>query len=224
MNSGTRTVLVAALVAPMLGLAASGADRETGRTNLGTQKRYASPKAVFDAYREAREKHDKRKLFSLLTPNAQNYAVFESFFACTEQGSKEMGSIVPTYVDLPATVDDYEKRYKKKHGIDPAKPLPPDAHDGELWCDAIVSHVKDKAGFYEAVSNHFDERAAKRHEKRPVPPLGELQHLDVHGEWASGTAKLTIIPGPGESPPRVNPIDKSFRFRKVNGGWLIDSL
>ena len=54
-------------------------------------KRYASPIAVFDAYRKARDKRDSRVVFSLLTPEVQNDAVFESFFACMEQGSKEMG-------------------------------------------------------------------------------------------------------------------------------------
>jgi hypothetical protein len=200
--------------------------------------RYQTPTAVFDAYREARGKRNYRKVFSCLTSESQNDAIFEAFFTCMEaQGAdaikgrgpeaKGIGRLVGRFLDARTLHDDCEKQYKKKHSIDSAKPLPPDARDDQLWRDVVVSHIKDKAGFYEAVVKHFDERAAKRHEERPVEPLGELQRLDVHGahgEWATGSAKLTLIPGPGESPPVVNPIDKTFRFRKVNGGWLIDSL
>jgi hypothetical protein len=188
-------------------------------------KRYSSPTAVFDAFREARDKRDWRKVFPLLTPEAQSYAVFESFFECTELGSKRTGDAVPKYVDLATLTEDYHKAYKKKHGIglDEAeakyKNEPTDAnrpHDTELWSDVVVAHVTDKVGFCEAV--------AKLSEKEPVWPLGDLEQLAVHGDTATGKAKLTLVRQPRGSPPAVDKIDKTYRIRKTDGGWLLDSL
>ena len=56
--------------------------------------------------------------------------------------SKEASAIVKKYVDGAAINDDYEKRYKKKHGIDIAKlragrehdaTFVPPPHDEQLW-------------------------------------------------------------------------------------------
>ena len=155
-----------------------------------------------------------------------------------EQGSGEMGPIVPKYVDARAAVDDYEKQYKKKHGIDLAKFradhqhdrtfVTPPPQDEQLWRDAVVSHVKDKLGFCVAVAKHFDERDANRHEEKPVWSLGDLEQLVVQGDVATGHAKETMLPRGGESPRKPGqppPIyDKPFEFRRLNGGWLLDSL
>jgi hypothetical protein len=98
-----------------------------------------------------------------------------------------------------------------------------------LWRDAIVAHVKDKAGFFEAVVKYLHERSAKRHDERPVSPLADLEDLDVRGDTATGHAKETIVPNVagGESPlvPGRSPqiYEKPFAFRRINGGWLLDS-
>jgi hypothetical protein len=132
---------------------------------------------------------------------AQNNAVFEDFFSCTMSDpnkDSEAAVIVKKYVDLAAIQDDYEQRYKKKHGVDVAKvragreqdpTFVPPAHDDQLWGDVVAAHIKDKAGFNEAVAKHFDERAAKRHESNPVMPLGDLEHLAVHDDTATASAK-----------------------------------
>jgi hypothetical protein len=134
---------------------------------------------------------------------------------------------VNKYVD-PALFADYEKDYKKKHGIDFAKFMaehqhdrtPPPTHDEQLWRAAVVAHIKDKAGFVEAVATLS---------KDPVwPPLGELDRLFVQGDTATGHAKETLVPRPGEPPPKPGKsplvIDTTVGFRRVNGGWLIDSV
>ena len=110
-----------ALLVPILLFAASCASSGGDKRDTGTQNRYQSPTAVFDAYREARVKREWRELFSFLTPEAQSDAVFESFFECMEMTSKRTGAIVPKYVDVATLSDDYEKQYKKKHGVDLAK-------------------------------------------------------------------------------------------------------
>ena len=236
MSSGF-TAASLTLLASMLLFAASCASSGDDKRDAGTQKRYPSPTAVFDAYRKARDKRDARTVFSLLTPQAQSDAVFESFFECTELGSKEMGAIVTKYVDVATLDDDYEKQYKKKHGVntamvttghEKAPKSAPSPLDEQLWRDVLVAHVKDKAGFYEAVGEHFDKPAADRHEENPDFPLGDLEHLLVKGDTATGSAKETILPRGGESPrkPGESPpiYEKPFEFRRVNGGWLLDSL
>ena len=112
---------VASLV-PILLFTASCASSGDDKADTGTQKRYPSPTAVFDAYREARSKRDWRKCFSCLTPEEQNNAVFESFFECAESNSKESRAICKKYgLDEAALNDALEKTYKAKHGVDVAK-------------------------------------------------------------------------------------------------------
>lgn len=82
-------------------------------------------------------------------------------------------------------------------------------------CNILAAHIKDKAGFFDAVAMLS---------KRPISPLGGLEQIIVRGDTAAGSAKLTYIPTPGESPRIVNPTDKAFRFRKVDRGWSLESL
>jgi hypothetical protein len=252
LNAST-TIGFVVLLVPIVLFASSSASSANGKMDAEAQKGYASPKAVFDAYREARAKREARAVFSVLTPQTQSAAVFEAIFSCMErQGTdairgrrseaKEIGLIVEKYFDYPAAVDDYQKQYKKKHGIDLAKfrakaeaeteknpnaviAEPP--RDDQLWYDAVTAHVKDKAGFYVAVKKHFQERDAKHHINDPVWPLGDLEQLVVQGDTATGRAKETILPRADESPlkPGQKPpiYERPFKFRRINGGWLIDS-
>lgn len=243
MSSGFTHWFIASLI-PLFLFAATRA----GSGEDKTPSLYPSPTAVFDAYRKARDKRDARTVFAILTPQAQNDAVFESFFACIERqgadaitgrGSEVIARLVGRFLDTRTLNDDYEKQYKKKHGIDIAKveeghkndpTFVPPPHDEQLWRDVVAAHVKDKAGFYEAVAKHFDERAAERHEENPISPLGGLEHLVVEGDTAKGSAKETILRriASGESPPKAGgppPIyEKPFKFRRINDGWLLDSL
>jgi hypothetical protein len=236
MSSGFTAGSLTSFVSILL-FAASCASSGDDKKDAGTQKRYPSPTAVFDAYRKARDKRDVRTFFSLLTPRAQSDVVFESFFECMEVGSEEMGAIVPKYVDVATLDDDYDKQYKKKHGIDIAEvsaghdndpTFVPPPYDEQLWRDVVVAHVKNKAEFCEAVEKHFDKTAADRHEENPVFPLGDLEHLVVKGDTATGSAKETILPRGGESPrkPGQSPpvYEKPLKFQRVNGGWLLDSI
>ncbi len=227
-----------AMLAPVLMFAVSGTSSGKDKADSKTAKRYESPKAVFEAYREAYNHRDDSKYFSLLTPETQNGAVFEAFFECAMVG-RETVPITSKYVDEAAIENDYEKQYKAKHHIDFAKAYAghehdpkfvPPPHDGQLFCDAVAAHVKDKAGFYDAVAKYFKERAAKHHDEPPICPLGDLEELTVQGDTATAHAKVTILPNvaggetpikPGESPAIY---DKPFKFRRVNGGWLLDSL
>ena len=195
-----------------------------------TQRRYPSPTAVFDAYREVRGKREWRKVFSVLTLEMQNDSVFETFFGCAEHNSKEEQAIVKKYVDSTAANAAFEKKYKERHGIDISEaskghetdPMyKPPSPDPDLFRELIAAHVKDKAGFVEAV--------AKLSESNPVCPLGDLENLVLRGDTATGSAKETFLPRIGNTPPpppgqSPSVYERPFTFRRVNGGWLLDSL
>jgi len=232
-SGGTASVLT--LFVPIFLFAASCASSRDEKMEKETQQRYPSPTAVFDAYREARGKREWRKVFSLLTPQAQNDAVFESVFSCMErQGTdairgrrfeaEEIGRIVEKYFDYPTAVDGYNTQYKKKHGTDPNT----SPHDDKVWYDAVTAHVNDKAEFYVAVTKYFEDRAVKQHEEKPIPPLGDLEQVLVHDDIATGHAPtfgFHYETPPGKPAQKVeDKIDKTYKFRRLNGGWLLDSM
>ena len=89
----------------------------------------------------------------------------------------------------------------------------------QLRCDVLAAHVRDKPGFAEAVCN-LPERPSG------YSPLGELKQLTVEGDTASGQAEMVnedqVSYGNGVHKVVCSRYDKTFHFRKVNGGWLID--
>jgi hypothetical protein len=219
MSSGF-TAGFATLLVSILLLAVSCARIEGDETGAGTRTRYSSPKAVFDAFREARGKRDWRKCFSLLTAKAQSDALFESFFACGMHDSKESRAILTKYGLDDATIGDaIRKKYKEKYDIDTAdgaeKVALPGDSERDLLVDIVATRVKDKAGFFEAERNLLA--------KASVSPVSDLEQLVVHNDTATGHAKITWVPTPGES-REVSKFDKTFKFRRIDGGWLLDSL
>jgi hypothetical protein len=186
---------------------------------------YPTPNAVFDAYRDARVKREWRKVFSLMTPEAQNNEVFECFFECAERGSKAAQLVVQKYLDGRGLNDEYEKRKKENsakmaaaHKDDPYFNAPPP--DPSLLRDVVAEHVKDKAGFFDAVVKLMCVG-------EPIHPLGDLKSVVIKGNSATGRAMKTLLPRPGESPtpPGQAPTvyEKTVEFRRINGGWLINT-
>ena len=187
---------------------------------------YATPAAVFDAYREARRKKEWRKCFDCLTPDAQKSMVFELVFQCGLGGSERAPLIVKEFVD-DKLQSDFDKKFKEKFGMDHAtfrEKLRSDPNvaaqetsEHQLLCDVVAAHVRDRAGFFEAVSNLFDQGDE---------PLGELKQIMVDGDTASGQTESMMqhLSSSGDGVYKVvrSRYDKTFQFRKVNGGWLID--
>jgi WD40 repeat protein len=204
------------------------------KQDLETVMRYECPEAVFWTYWRAYFRGDARKLFSLRTETRRNSIVFDAYFKCRENQDAEttrghraaaaaIGQIVGKYVDAATLEDDYQKQYKEKHGMDlkelrvdhqnNKKPATLARHDDPLWRDIVAAHVKDKAGFVEAVAKYFQKRDPKQSDYYAITPLGGLEQLVVEGDTAKGRAKFTY--------PAI--YDEPFVFRRVNGGWLIDS-
>jgi hypothetical protein len=211
----------AALI-PVLLLTVSCASSESDTPPQG----YASPAAVFEAYREARIKRDWSKIFFLLTPDAQNDALFEGYFECGIRDSKESNAILSKYgLDDASLKIPLRKEYQEKYGVDIAT-LDENSHgeatrtppslDRESVVEFVSAQVKDKVGFFGSVANLSRDI--------PVAPLGDLEQVVIHNDAATGGATMTTAPTLGEPPPVVDKTHKTFRFRRVNGGWLLDSL
>jgi hypothetical protein len=182
---------------------------------------------VFDACREAEWKRDWRTYFDCLTPDSQKNMMFELVFRCGLGGSEKAPLIVKKFVD-EKWPSDFQKRFKEKFGMDHAtfrEKLRKDptvaameTSEHQLLCDVVAAHVRDKAGFFEAVSNLF---GGDNYE-----PLGELKQVTVEGDTASGQAEAMFqsweSSGDGVQKVVRSRYEKTFHFRKVNGGWLIE--
>ena len=89
-------------------------------------------------------------------------------------------------------------------------------NDEELNRQALFDATKDKVGFFAAVHKILEK-------DRKPNVIGELEQVAIDGDTATGRVEITIVPQPGESPPVVDKNYKTFKFRRVNGGWLLDS-
>lgn len=216
----------------------------------GLPKLYPSPKAVFDAYREACARRDWRACFPLLSREGQDDAVFEAYFSLMMDPQDEQSyAVLKRYgVDETTLTRDLKREYKAKHGVEPAddKALldflekeykakhgvdAPESRDTwsreldlwyrDIWTDVLWRHIKDKAGFYAAAVNLALE-------KYPDPPLGDLEQVAVQNDTATGRVAFPSFhyeTPPGKKTRKVeDTIYKTFYFRKVNRGWLLDSL
>jgi hypothetical protein len=219
------------LLIPLFILTASCARRSESKPSAAPPHAiYATPTAVFDAYREARRKREWRKCFDCLTPDSQKDQMFEIYFACGMSSSNEVAAMCKKYIGERETFnDDYERRYKEKHGVSiedvrakeqTEKPRGPTAtSDRDLIVEVLNAHIQDKAGFYEAAANLLNQ--GDNYE-----PLGELKQLTVEGDTASGQAESMMqhLSSSGDGVEKVvrSRHDKTFHFRQVNGGWLIE--
>jgi len=110
--------------------------------------------------------------------------------------------------------DDEPVRVKPPKG-DPGMDSLPD--DKELARETLYEVTRDKVGFYAGVT-------AIASEGRNPSIIADLRDLVIDGDTATGRATITTVPGPGESPKNGRAFDRTYRFRRVNGGWLIDSV
>ncbi|REK08463.1 MAG: hypothetical protein DWQ37_20310 [Planctomycetota bacterium] len=96
--------------------------------------------------------------------------------------------------------------------------LPP--NDQDLYCQVILSRMRDKEGFYVAATNILLST-----ENRP-DLIGELEHLTVEGKTARGmafeTMRVLVGDGQGQQPVVPQTIRKPYRFRLTNGSWLME--
>lgn len=120
-----RTSLLFAATFAVIGFTAPPPEGMAAETVQERPKVYSSPTAVFDAFRESRDKQDWQTMLSCLTPELRDDQVFEAFFGCSMQPSdpKTVAVLKKHRVGLQAIQTEYHRRYKEKHGIDIVKLL-----------------------------------------------------------------------------------------------------
>ena len=86
-------------------------------------KAYSSPRAVFDAFREAYTKRDWHTVFYCQTPDVRDNLVFEAYFGChMHPDNPKVLAVLKKYGAESSTIDaEYYKRHKKKFGVDLGK-------------------------------------------------------------------------------------------------------
>ena len=166
---------------------------------------YSWPQQVFEIYRDAAARHDKRALFYCHAPQTRAWMIFEAAFQCQLSGRPEAQALLNRYGVRDDVINaEYGKRYHQKHGIDILRaqeaekarirrqfaqappgtqfitdeggpPLPPP--DNDLLREVTCDLIADKAGFIEAVGNLFDERRERSPYGRHVS-----EHTSASGE------------------------------------------
>ena len=235
--SGSFTIRFLTFPVLIILFAASCMGSENEKTSSGIQKRYQSPKDVFDAYRKACEKRDYPTIFLLSSPKRQSDAVYEAFFACTEQTFQEMGPIIPKYVDMVGLSNDYNEQYRKAR--DRSRKAPSRsratrtplgrARPAMIGCGTTrwfpTSRIRQDS-LRRLPSTRITRWPKPGAALDPISPLGELEDLSVQGDTATAHAKMTILPRvasgesplqPGQSPPVY---DKPVEFRRSQR-WLV---
>jgi hypothetical protein len=148
MRIGTVCSIAVAVLA-----AVSSESRADEKPARQAQKVYASPREVFDAYREAVDKQDWRTVFLCMTPERREDEVFEAIFSCAMRPDEpEVLAVLKQYgVEEEAVNEEYLKCYQKKHGVDTTK---------------LIAEMKDEAAARRALQNDPEWAG-----KTPVPAV-----------------------------------------------------
>jgi hypothetical protein len=187
--------------------AVSWSTARAGEADQVTPVKYSSPKAVFDAYREALGKQEWRTVYFCCTPELQKSAVFEAYFASQDRARTN-------------AIEDVLKKFLIDSTSQEAAKLPDKAEYAQV-AEFLYQHVSDPVAF-------FTEMNTVLHDAGHPPELpGGLHDLAVSGDTATAHATIAIrgIKGEPGKPDRpfAHPAESSFHFRKLNGGWLIDT-
>jgi hypothetical protein len=217
-------------------------------------KTYSSPTEVFDASRQAVRSGDWRGFYFQCTPEIQCDLVFEAVFTCGIKNDPTLNAIQKKFGPAETAFEKrYWEEFKRKHGhaelIDKfftkaipywelkdkraggtetgqagMVPPPPKSaamkalpKDEELLRLALYDVTKDKVAFFAEARKFIGK-------DRKPNIIGDLKQVTIKGDTATGRAKVTILPQPGDSLQKVRKTDKTFKFRRVNGSWLLDSL
>jgi hypothetical protein len=232
----------------------SACRRDTPDQKEPVLKTHSSPNAVFDAYRQAARSGDWRAFYFLFTPEAQRDMVFEAEFVCGVRNDPALKVIQKRFGPAEAAVGQrYWKEYKRKHGhaevIDTfllkaipywerkeqlgggketaqagTVPRPPESavmddlpDDEELLRQAVYDATKNKVAYFAEV-----QKLVGKGRKPNI--VGDLEQVAIKGDTATGRVTITVVPQPPDSPQKIDKFDKTFKLRRINGGWLLDSL
>jgi len=175
---------------------------------------YASPEAVYKAYREACFKRDWRTVWTCFTTERQKEEIFECYFTSQFKPEKYLETLKKHRLESEKVEAVMIKAYEQKHRVKSAYDSPADL---ELSYEVLFNLVADKPGFYKDMCNLIVEPGPMK--------LDELKKVTLQENTAQGDT-MTIMPGPvlanGQPANKVEQrIPKVVNFAKINGGWLI---
>jgi hypothetical protein len=209
-----------------------------------------TPSERFDAFQKAGENGDWRAVFFCLTPEAQDDAIFEAYFACNMRlnDAKVLALLQSFGVSSDVVDKKYYEQYELKHGMSTPDsqregvPAPlssgasnasailgseeSPAHrapplDQDLYRNVVLSLIADKAKFYDAACGILQNG-------RTFPGRKNLRDLSITGDAATGIADTTmqhLESASGETPHEVQQqVAVKFYFRSVSGNWLIERM
>lgn len=209
--------------------AASG--QEAARTRSSATRGYPTPKAVFDAHREASRKQDYRTFFACLTPEAQRVGLFETYFA-SGTAPLEKSAAIKAITDQHIQgnwQETFKERYREKFGIDYANARQQQAknpsirlpNDTELLAEVLAEHISDQVGF-------FADMSAVLFTPETPPTFGnDLRNVVITGDTATGQTESQTesigSDGQGQNRKEIRKYQLTIRFRRTNAGWLLES-
>ena len=226
-------------------------DRPTPKSAAQAPTVYATPNAVFDAYREAIAKNDTRTVLLCQVPEMRGDA-YQAFVSSGMAADKPKVVAVLKKFGTEAIWPQYVKQYKSKHGVDPEKAeVEYDAKLEKALSDYYARHGKN-APYPEAIVKQLgaeprDEQLLRSIANQKIPDsiafiaeledaarnadsepnlLGPLKNLRIKGDTAEAETTQAIYGISSEGAGKPN---KRFRqdvpmpinFRKTKAGWLI---
>jgi hypothetical protein len=181
-------------------------------------KAYASPQAVFDAFRGARAKGDKRTEFYCLTPEGRDGEVLGAYLVCKlTKDTPKMAAVRKQFGVEESVVDaEVEKRFR---GVQ----QPPWEAVMDVCRRVVNEKVTDKVGFVVAMD---EARGRPDYDRARIGPLKGVRVQDdtAIGQAAVSTYHLSRKPGMQKDEKVWTTEDEPFRFRRTKDGWLIDPL
>jgi len=185
---------------------------------------YASPAEVFGAYRQALARRKWQTAFFCLTPQSRMLAILEVFTNCQLHQDARIDALLKKHNVTPADVGaDYDRRLQAKQAAPNTSPDAREANAGpdlDLFSQILDERVANKVDFFAGLNELTNGPDALK--------LGALERVEVKQDQATGQAAVAIvhIEQVTANGPQVRKNTwhvETFRFRKEQGSWLIET-
>jgi hypothetical protein len=203
-----------------------GCGAGTDKSLESAMKVYPSPRALFEAYRDASRHGDWQAIYHMSTSEAQRNMVFESYFACGEVSTPALKALQDKFGPSEATLGKtLREEYGRKHGADigQGETAGNAARDQDLLRQVFFALTKDKVGFFTEVQKELNKQGG-----RSLAPViaGDLEDLTVNGDTATGRVVVRLFHlghdrGGGPEREVETTSYTTFHFRRVKRGWLL---
>ena len=196
---------------------------EDQAANASSKVVYASPAEVFDVYRQALARRKWQTAFLCLTHQSRKLAILDAFTNCQLHQDARIDALLKKYNVTPAEVGaEYDRRLQVKQAAPNTSPDAREASrdpDLDLFAQILDDRLANKVDFFAGLSELINGPDALK--------LGALQRVEVKQDAATGQAAVPVVhferlTAGGPQVRKETWHAETFRFQKVNGGWLID--